>query len=429
MVKHKIAVVCWCTSPLRGSEFAVSWNYIQQMSKTNKLFVFYGTSGGGIGNVSEVTKWASEHEHDNIEFIDIKLPKNLFTMLLNKWRKYSYIYPFYFQYKIWHRQVRKVVESYYKNGEVDLIHYLNPIGFKEPGQVRKIKAPYIWGPVQTVQNRPLKLWKVIWMGGAFAVLDCLVRLIVHNAVLLFNANVWMGVRRSDVLFAATPLSQIHFNKIFHKESIYLPENGIVTMERNKPIEWDGISKLELIWVGGLCYRKGLGLLIDALALLTKQNAEKVHLNVVGTGELRNKMELMAHNANISVTFWGSIDRSDVQRIFMKSHLHIITSIGDATTTVLWEAMSKAIPTLTLDHCGMAGVVCNKCGIKIPISNYKKTAEDISAKICTIIESPSIIKELSTGCLECAKQFDWENRIKVFNKAYDDAIIHYENKHK
>ena len=92
---HRIAVVCWCTSPVRGSEFAVSWNYIQQMSKSNKLYVFYGTSGGGIGNISEVAEWALNNKHDNIEFIDVQLPKTIFTDFLNKWRKYSYVYPFY----------------------------------------------------------------------------------------------------------------------------------------------------------------------------------------------------------------------------------------------------------------------------------------------------------------------------------------------
>ena len=191
-VNHRIAVVCWCTSPLRGSEFAVSWNYIQQMSKTNKLYVFYGTSGGGIGNISEVADWVHKNKHDNIEFIDVQLPKTLFTDILDRWRKYSYVYPFYFQYKLWHQRVKIIVEDYCDRGLVDVVHYLNPIGFKEPGQIRKIQAPYIWGPVQTVQNRPLKLWKAIRIGGVKAVIDCLMRLVVHNSVLLFSPSVRGG---------------------------------------------------------------------------------------------------------------------------------------------------------------------------------------------------------------------------------------------
>ena len=421
---HRIAVVCWCTSPVRGSEFAVSWNYIQQMSKSNKLYVFYGTSGGGIGNISEVAEWALNNKHDNIEFIDVQLPKTMFTDILNEWRKYSYVYPFYFQYKLWHQQVKRIVEDYCIRGMVDVVHYLNPIGFKEPGQVRKIHVPYIWGPVQTVQNRPLKLWKAIRTGGVTAVIDVLMRLVVHNSVLLFSPSVRGGVMRSDVLFAATPLSQRHFKNIFKKDSIYLPENGILKMERSEPIHWDDTEQLELIWVGAICYRKALCIMLDSLALMSDTDRAKIHLNVVGNGALKEKMKRFVDEKKLPVTFYGSLSRAEVQRVFMKSHLHVITSIGDATTTVLWEAMSKAIPTLTLDHCGMAGVVCQKCGIKIPICSYNKTVESISNAIHAIIHTPDIIRQLSVGCLMCAKDFMWDKRIEVFNKAYDDAITHY-----
>ena len=230
--------------------------------------------------------------------------------------------------------------------------------------------------------------------------------------------------RSDVLFAATPLPQRHFKNIFKKDSIYLPENGILKMERSEPIHWDDTEQLELIWVGAICYRKALCIMLDSLALMSDTDRAKIHLNVVGNGALKEKMKRFVDEKKLPVTFYGSLSRAEVQRVFMKSHLHVITSIGDATTTVLWEAMSKAIPTLTLDHCGMAGVVCQKCGIKIPICSYNKTVESISNAIHAIIHTPDIIRQLSVGCLMCAKDFMWDKRIEVFNKAYDDAITHY-----
>ena len=197
------------------------------------------------------------------------------------------------------------------------------------------------------------------------------------------------------------------------------------MERSEPLQWDGNGQLELIWVGEISYRKALCIMLDSLALLSDEDQAKVHLNVVGNGALKEKMKKFVDEKKLPVTFYGSLSRAEVQKIFMKSHLHVITSIGDATTTVLWEAMSKAIPTLTLDHCGMAGVVCQRCGIKIPIYNYKKTVDSISSSVHAIIHTPDIIRRLSDGCLMCAKDFMWDKRIEIFNKAYDDAIMHYQ----
>lgn len=165
--------------------------------------------------------------------------------------------------------------------------------------------------------------------------------------------------------------------------------------------------------------------------MQEQYHRKIRLNVVGDGKLRSKMERFCDRHEISdvITFHGNLPRSEVQKIFAKSHLHIISSLGEATTTVLFEAMSHGIPTMTLDHCGMAGVVCEKCGIKIPIRSYTQVVNDMKSHIERIVKEPAIITKLSQGVLECAQRFMWSNRIAVFQQAYEDAITMHTNKTK
>ena len=107
-----------------------------------------------------------------------------------------------------------------------------------------------------------------------------------------------------------------------------------------------------------------------------------------------------------------------------SHLHVISSLGEATTTVLFEAMSYGVPTMTLDHCGMAGVVCEECGIKIPIHSYEQVVSDIAKNIDYLIENPEKIQQLSQGVLECSKKHMWENRVKIFNEVYEKTVLKY-----
>ena len=57
---RRIAVICCPISPYKGSEFAVAWNFVMNMAKNNELYVLYGNSGGGLGEVEEI----KEHMED-----------------------------------------------------------------------------------------------------------------------------------------------------------------------------------------------------------------------------------------------------------------------------------------------------------------------------------------------------------------------------
>ena len=87
-------------------------------------------------------------------------------------------------------------------------------------------------------------------------------------------------------------------------------------------------------------------------------------------------------------------------------------------------MSWGVPTMTLDHCGMSGVVCNKCGIKIPIHSYNQVVKDMTENIENIIKHRNIINNLSSGVLECSKRYLWTNRIKAFNNVYSKLSHEY-----
>lgn len=274
----KILLITYPVSPYRGSEFSVSWNYIVNMSRKHELFVLYGTSGNGLGNVSELQDWLRSHTLSNVHFIDVQMPDNALSKVLARLRAFNYKFGSFFQYKYWYRQVyRKALEIVRYNG-IDIVHYLNPIGFKEPSECWRIKGvPYVWGPVQGVENRPLCLYKALGVSGCA---DALIRLVVHNGMLLFSPKIRRAVKRTDCMFAATPNTVRQMKRVFGKETIYLPENGIQCMNRAEPIAYNKGEELHIVWCGAVIFRKGLILLLDALC---KVNSRKWHLDVIGGG--------------------------------------------------------------------------------------------------------------------------------------------------
>ena len=425
---RRIAVICCPISPYKGSEFAVAWNFVMNMAKNNELYVLYGNSGGGLGEVEEIKEWEKNNVHVNIHFVDISLPENKVNNFL---KKYSVKYQTtllnvadFIRDKRWQRIVYKKIIELKETGKIDIVHFLNPIGFKEPGFSWKIGGiPYIWGPISGAHKRSWGLRKCMTFSKQIE--TYIIRNNLHQLLFRYSFRVRKAIKRCDFVFAATPTTVEQLRQYHHKEAIYLPENGIVKMEVSSPIMFYDESVLQLVWIGRIDANKALIILLEALC---KIKGEKWHLNVIGDGLLRNKLILFSNQNGIAsqITWYGSIPRLQVTEIIKSSHLHVISSLGEATTTVLFEAMACGVPTMSLDHCGMAGVICEKCGIKIPIHNYEQVINDIALQINRLINNPEEINNLSKGVLECSKEFIYQKRICLFEETYEKAINMYKH---
>lgn len=357
-----ILLLVYDISPYRGSEASVAWNYVINMMHTNQLIVIYGKGKDEIKNYLK-TNIMSNVSFYNVAHFDDSGAGLLGTI---KW---------IFNERKWHKKAFELAKSIIEKEQIDIIHFKSPIGFREPGYLWKLNIPYIWGPIAGVHNRPFVLYKALSLNGK---LDALMRRIVHNGMLRFMPRVKKAIKKADYIFAATPVTYKQLKTIHHRNTHYLPEHGILSMESNTPVIYNSIN-INLIWLGTLCERKALVILLDALA---KIKDLPFCLHVVGQGGLFQKLKTYSEQRGLlgKVVWHGQVDRRQAQEIFNRAHLHVLTSLGETTSTVVFEAMSKGIPTMTLDHCGMSGVVCEKCGIKIPIKSYNQVVGDMARHI-------------------------------------------------
>ncbi len=418
----KIALIAYAVSDKYGSEYAVGWEFISHMAQTGdcEFIVYYGScKSNTMGNLEPLP------HINNVIWKCIELPndlRNCFYWFIRK--RIYYVFGFYFQFKEWHKIVAKQISEDNKIEKFDIIHYLNPIGIKEPGESWKLNVPYVWGPVQGVEDWPRCLYGILGIKGR---LEAYARRFIQNLNLRYSLWIRKSIARADVIVGATPNTCKQLNILFKKRSFYLPENGLKETDKGDVRRYMSGTPLQLIWVGELSNRKGLILLLMALKEI-KDNKDKVCLSVYGDGLQRDTLQKYVDHNDLSkiVTFYGRVERTAVHKAFMKSHLHIITSLSEATTTVIWEAKACGVPTMTLDHCGMAGVVDNDNGIKIPIISLSQIITDIAANLMRIIKIPSIIEKLSTGVLESNIRYSWEERCKIFNRIYEEAIAKYNN---
>lgn len=400
-----VLLITYDTSPVRGSEAAVSWNFITQMSQQVRLTIIFGHGK------EEVESYLQNNKPiPNTQWINIPVKS---TEGFNKLKEFIYFQKYYRQ---WQLNVYRKVRSLTTESHYDIVHFLNPIGFKEPGYCWRLNdTPYVWGPIQGVENRPLGL--TFDLSKKYFI-KSLIRRLVHNGWFRYSPRVRKAIKSSDAILSATPNTVKLLNEIYNVDAPYLPENGIVSPESTTPINYDGNGSLNLIWVGAVIERKALKLLLLSLEKIRHLNW---HLDVVGDGPLLQSLKEEFAEMNDKISYHGKVIRTDVCKLFSRAHLHIITSLGEATTTVLFEAMAKGVPTLTLDHCGMAGVISSDNGIKIPLGRLSQTTDLIASSIANIMQAPPTIRNLSKGTISTGMQLNWDYRCKMFLDTYELAI--------
>lgn len=425
MTRKTILVLAYSISPIRGSEYSVGWNYIREMSQDHNLIVLYGSAGEHMGDLDEVAKSPICQDLPNVQWVPV-IPSG-FTYWLNSFnRKGILIYTFYVAYRFWQKQAYQQAQQLVKNHLIDLIHYLGPIGYREPGYLWKIEKPLIWGPVGGVDNRSVRL---AFEKGLVTGLKIAVRNLTNTLQLRFSPRVRMAFKRADFLFSSTTRVQARIKTVHGVESTPMPENAITDSmyARQRRVSVIPGHTVNLIWVGRIDERKSLDILIKALAPL---RAGPWSLTVIGDGPLRSQCAELSRDLGLEsqLTWAGKLSREQVNEFYQNSHVHVITSLLEGNPTVILEAMSFGIPTITLDHFGMHDTVCQKCGIKVSVAgSLQSIVEDLTHSILKLIKNPQIIEELSKGVEGCSQHFSWKQRRADWGGYYDMAISNWQQR--
>ena len=180
------------------------------------------------------------------------------------------------------------------------------------------------------------------------------------------------------------------------------------------------EKIHFMFSGTIDNRKALIFILEALSKIPRNN--RIVLDVLGDGPLKKKLEKWAENHGISqnIIWHGMLPREKVFDLVNNSQLMIITSLHDATTTVLWEAMSMCVPVMTLNHKGMGDVIKEDSGFKIQPHSYNQVVSDMSKIFKEILSNPSVLKEKAQKLLEDRKPYTWDERELYYENVFELA---------
>ena len=424
MERKEILVLAYAVSPTRGSEYAVAWNYITHMSRYHNLTVICGTSGDHLGDLDELKRYLAQSPMENVTF-ELVEPSRIANILNYPNRKGWFPYMFYAAFGCWQRSAYKHARKLASTHHFDLVHTLGPIGYREPGYLWKLDMPRLWGPIGGITNYPRILFDIL---TPKVKTRFIIRAMGNTMQRNVNARVRKAFRANDVVLACTTETARQIKKYFGVDSEYMPENCIDDTMLTGQAKADRFDlPMKLIFVGRTDENKAVILPLRALTQI--RHSDKVRFDIIGDGPAMPALKAFVADNNLDgiVRFHGRLPRAEAIGLFANANLNVISSLGEANTTVIFEALANGVPTMALDHCGMHDVITDECGVKIPVGNPEQVVADMAAAIDRLVENPELVRKLAEGAARRAKTYSWEEREKRFNELYDEAITKYNNK--
>jgi glycosyltransferase involved in cell wall biosynthesis len=144
---------------------------------------------------------------------------------------------------------------------------------------------------------------------------------------------------------------------------------------------DGV---EFLYVGQLVARKGLDLLLAALAPLMATD-QSMRLRLIGTGEQEAALRQMAQQAGLAerILFMGAVPAAEVPTYMQRAHALVLPSRWDGWGLVVNEALAMGVPAIVSDRCGAADVIRDgQNGFRFK----SESAADLSRALNAFLES-------------------------------------------
>lgn len=400
----KILINCYACSPYKGSEPGMGWNFVKCLCRLHELHIITESKFK-----PDLNRYFKEHPEEtpfyHFYFIEKKRHKKL--------RK---VWPpsYYWFYKSWQKKALRLAQILDKQENFDVIHQLNMVGYREPGYLYEIGKPLVWGPMGGFNITP---WLLLPSMGIYGALFYSFRNLINLYQMYFSKRVKKAIIQSKMVICATSDDTNTVQRLWGKKSIVIPEVGFIPTTQSTIIK-HRINRLKICWSGLHIPRKSLNLLLEALAICPLKN--EIELHIIGEGICTTKWKKLSEKLRLKDVYWyGWVARDKALQIMQDSHLFVITSLSDATSTVLLEALSLGLPIVTLNHLGFSNIVNNDCGIKIDIKSKQQVITDLAQAIGKLCQNEAERMRLAQGALKRSTDFTWEEKAVLINNIYQD----------
>lgn len=419
MRRLKILAIAYACNPNKGSESGVGWGWVNAIAANHNITVI--TADYNRADISSELERRDDFSAGNPRFIYVKnlpwhyRPQGIWLGIENSFAK-----PLMnFAYQNWLKYAYLEAEQELARNRYDLVHLITYVGWRFPGKFYQLGIPFVWGPIGGMKNTPWRLLHILGIKGA----------IYYGARNLINSvqiKTLPGPRRAmrtsnQGLIAATSEIQKEMWTQFKVKSQVICEVGPPDFTVAHPSHRNKDEPLRICWSGQLLPGKALHLLLQAAAQLPGEL--NYTIDILGGGHCCTEWQTLA--ARLSIQDWcrwhGWIPRNRSLAIMQESHVFVITSLKDLTSTVAVEAISLGLPIVCLDHCGFADLVTDDCGIKVFPGSARQIISDLANALLILWRDEDRRQRLAEGALRRSQDYAWQKKMESLNQIYVRAI--------
>jgi glycosyltransferase involved in cell wall biosynthesis len=416
MRRLNILAIAYACDPSRGSEYGVGWGWVNAIAADHDVTVITADF-----NSANIQNHFAEHGGSgcpNPRFVYVK-NRAWHYRPQGTWLKIeeSFAKPLMnLAYQDWLRCAFDVAKRELSQEPYDLVHLITYVGWRFPGRFYRLGNPFVWGPIGGMKNTPWRLLPAFGVKGAIYYGG-------RNLINSFQLRTLRGPRRAleaakNGVIAATSEIQHELWTHFHVRSRVICEVGPPDFSVPNSTYRAENEPFRICWSGQHLPGKALHLLLEAAARLPGDLHYSI--DILGDGPCGKRWQSMASRLNIAghCHWHGWLSREDSLRLMRASHVLVITSLKDLTSTVAVEALSLGLPIIALDHCGFADLVTNECGLKTHPGSASQIANDIAVAIRSLYLDEPLRMRLAAGALNRCKAYSWQTKMAALNEIYD-----------
>lgn len=418
MSRLRVLAIAYACDPARGSEYGVGWGWVNAITADHDVTVITADFNAATIQNYLANQGDDGCPHPRFVYVKnrpwhyrpsklwLKIEESLAKPLMN------------LSYQDWLRCAFDEAKRELKQNHYDLVHLITFVGWRFPGKFYRLDLPFVWGPIGGMKNTPWKLLPIFGLRGAIYYAG-------RNLINSLQLHVLRGPRRAlkaadRGVIAATSEIQKELWKRFRTKSRVVCEVGPPSVGAPKQMRRESSEPLRICWSGQHLPGKALPLLLHAAAKLPKDVDYRIE--ILGDGPFRKSWQSAASRLGIhEVCSWhGWIDRNRSLDVMRASHVFVITSLKDLTSTVAVEAISLGLPVIALDHCGFADLVTSACGLKIHPGSERQIVKDLAESIERLYRDEPLRARLSDGALARSRDYSWRAKMDILHEIYQTA---------
>lgn len=402
----KVLIVGHSCSPSRGSEPSFTWNWAWELSRWHRIWVIAHPRYR-----DDVEDFLNANPNPNLHFHWQEVPG-----WLDSWNPKANDRGLGLHYMVWLKfAYRKAYELHQMIG-FDIVHHVSYGTVSAPPPFRRLRVPFIWGPVGGAQEAPRNFKR--YFGPSWK------REVLRNSrvhLLRFSPSLRRAAQASAVTLATNHETATLLERIGARDVRLFLDSGVpedfVTNDAAKRLTQENLT---LLWAGRMQPRKALPLALEAVAELKDIH---VKLLVAGDGEMRSQWEEYARSLGVEtqVQFLGHVPWHKIRGLYQQSDAFLFTSLRDSFGVQVLEAMAHGLPVLALGHQGVATFVPIGAGITVPVSEPSQSVRGIANAIRWLAQNREAGMKLGKTGQAYARAQTWSRRAECMSNLYEEML--------